>query len=116
RRDIVLHRMRDVGFVDTPTLGKALAAPPRITESKLTGFATSRAPYFLDYLQSTILDDRDGIFRASFGETIEERAQKLFQGGLTIYTTLDPRIQTGAQQAIDTTIPRAPAVCDRQRT
>ncbi len=116
RRNTVLRRMEEVGFLtDHAQVLRAIATPLRVTPSKLTGFTTSRAPYFLDYLLSAIRDDEDGIYRDTFGDTSQLREGKLFRGGLTIHTTLDPNVQVAAQQAIDSTIPRAPAVCNQAK-
>jgi penicillin-binding protein 1A len=39
------------------------------------------------------------------GETYQERYNKLFRGGLSIYTTLDPVVQSAAENARDTQLP-----------
>jgi membrane peptidoglycan carboxypeptidase len=105
RRDLVLDRMAAVGFTPAADVAKAKRTPLRLRVTKAQGFEdNSVAPYFLDYVRSTILDDPDGTMAPIFGETPAQRAQKLFQGGLTIRTSLDPRLQRVAQSALTSTL------------
>jgi membrane peptidoglycan carboxypeptidase len=60
--------------------------------------AAAMAPYFCDYVQQLVLNDK------AFGATPEDRAKFLYQGGLTIKTTLDPRLQKVAQTRVDNTM------------
>lgn len=53
-----------------------------------------RAPYFVDFIRQWILND------SYFGDTPSQRADLLYKGGLRIETTLDPAIQTSAENAI----------------
>ena len=46
------------------------------------------------------------------GETYQERYNKLFRGGLSIYTTLDPVVQLAAENARDTQLPKNAAGID----
>jgi membrane peptidoglycan carboxypeptidase len=62
------------------------------------------APYYLDYVRSTVLDDPDGTMAPIFGDTPQQRAQALFQGGLTIRTALDGRLQKVALDAMRETL------------
>ena len=64
------------------------------------GCSTSYAPYFCDYVYQVILND------PVFGKTPDDREALLKRGGLTIQTTLDPKIQKAAQKAVDEAIPR----------
>jgi membrane peptidoglycan carboxypeptidase len=101
RRDVVLRRMAEVGYISTHTARRALAhAQPKITPQKLTGIEDNPiAGPFLDYLREYFLSDK------RFGEDEAERRARLFQGGLTIQTTLDPKIQAAAQATLDKTLP-----------
>jgi membrane peptidoglycan carboxypeptidase len=101
RRDVVLRRMVEVGFLDATTAAKTVRLPlGKIVPQKLSGIEDSKvAPAFLDYVRTYFLND------PRFGETQGERATKLFQGGLVIQTTLDPKLQAAAQQALDSTLP-----------
>jgi len=51
--------------------------------------------YFVEEVKRFMLE------HVAFGRTYEERARLLFTGGLTIETTLDPRLQTQAEAAVD---------------
>ena len=57
------------------------------------------AAYFCAYVRDTLLSDPE------FGVTAEARERRLFEGGLTIKTSLDPNIQADAQNAVNTLIP-----------
>ncbi|MGA7204418.1 MAG: penicillin-binding transpeptidase domain-containing protein, partial [Specibacter sp.] len=56
------------------------------------------APYFCDYVQQLVLNNK------AYGATVEERTKFLYQGGLTIKTTLDPKLQKVAQAQVNGTI------------
>jgi penicillin-binding protein 1A len=93
RRKIVLEKMVEQGYV-TPAEASAaslqeirLAAPAR-------RLSRARYPYFVEELKQQLLDD------PRLGETPTDRYNSLFQGGLRIYTTLEPTIQEAAEQAI----------------
>ncbi|NOX29960.1 MAG: PBP1A family penicillin-binding protein [Actinobacteria bacterium] len=51
--------------------------------------------YFVEEVKRFMLE------HVAFGRTYEERARLLFTGGLTIETTLDPALQTGAEAAVN---------------
>ncbi|MDQ1712144.1 MAG: hypothetical protein QOE45_1594 [Frankiaceae bacterium] len=101
RRDVVLRRMVEVGFLDAAPAKKTIATPiGKLVPQKLSGIEDNKvAPAFLDYLRATFLDD------PRFGESREERTFKLFRGGLVIQTTLDPKLQAATQKTLDTTLP-----------
>jgi penicillin-binding protein 1A len=56
------------------------------------------APYFVDYFKEWFLSN------PTFGETPEERYRLLFEGGLRIVTTIDPRLQRAAEAAVDSVL------------
>jgi membrane peptidoglycan carboxypeptidase len=60
----------------------------------------SSAPFFCDYVQREILTN------PIFGATASARKLLLQRGGLTIRTTLDPRMQRAAQHAVDHYVPQ----------
>ena len=101
RRDLVLRRAAETGFIEEARVAKALKKPlPKIRPQKLTGIEDNKlAPAFLHYVRDYFLnDDR-------FGETKEERTARLFQGGLVVQTTLDPKLQAVAQATLAKTLP-----------
>ncbi len=73
----------DLGLNVTPTLSGCVGA--------------AQAPYFCDYVTHLILND------PAYGETPEDREKVLYRSGLTIKTTLDPRVQAAAQTAVNET-------------
>ena len=102
RRDVVLARMAEVGFVTPEEAERAKAVSmaqmlsPSVTPN---GCTTSYAPYFCDYVLETIRSSPE------FGATVDEREAFLRRGGYTIRTTLQPRAQRGATEAVVSTIP-----------
>ncbi|WDF32911.1 transglycosylase domain-containing protein [Arthrobacter agilis] len=73
----------DLGLNVTPTISGCVGA--------------AQAPYFCDYVTHLIMND------PAYGETIDERENVLYRSGLTIKTTLDPRVQSAAQTAVNET-------------
>ncbi|MBA9003570.1 MULTISPECIES: penicillin-binding protein [Thermomonospora] len=100
RRDLVLNRMVELGWIEQEQARRAAADPIEldITETP-NGCTESRAPFFCDYVQREILTN------PVFGRTAKERERLLKQGGLTIRTTLDPQTQRAAQRAVDRHVP-----------
>ncbi len=110
RRNTVLARMRDLGFVTEAERAKAAAdkgskkAPlfrirPIVSGCEARGV---KAPYFCDYIRRILEDTPMG---AGLGATREARQDRLLGGGLTIRTTLDPKIQADAQTAAEQAVP-----------
>jgi membrane peptidoglycan carboxypeptidase len=101
RRDVVLRRAAEVGFIEQARVDRAVKRPlPKIQPQKLSGFEDSKiAPAFLSYVRKSFLED------PRFGETAGERKARLFQGGLVIQTTIDPKLQAVAQATLDRTLP-----------
>ncbi len=100
RRNSVLDRMLTQKMINKADHDAAVAAPLELhlTETTQGCAAAGTAPYFCDYVQQLILND------TSFGATEEERAKLLYQGGLTINTTLDPALQQVAQEQASATM------------
>ncbi|HET8971175.1 MAG TPA: transglycosylase domain-containing protein, partial [Candidatus Nanopelagicales bacterium] len=93
RRGMVLGRMVEQGYI---TADEAAAAGRVKTKTFLhpktvsNGCTTSVSPFFCDYVLQVIKNDR------AFGKTPAAREMLLKQGGLTIHTTLRPRVQQRA--------------------
>ena len=99
RRNLVLARMAELGLAD----------PERVERAQQKGLGLARnvgppkqrvVPFFVWYIRHLILDNEDGEFDA-FGLRRLQRIHTLYQGGLRIYTTLDPAWQEYAQAAVD---------------
>ncbi|SDP76215.1 Membrane carboxypeptidase (penicillin-binding protein) [Arthrobacter sp. ok909] len=97
RRDLVLKAMLTQGKIKQADYDAAVATP---VETKVTQphqgcpYATT-APYFCDYVVHLLLND------PAYGADAAERERKIFRGGLTIKTTLDPHAQAVAQAQVD---------------
>ncbi|WP_245934669.1 transglycosylase domain-containing protein [Arthrobacter psychrolactophilus] len=100
RRNDVLAKMLAQSKITQAEYDAAINAPLElhITESAQGCAAATTAPYFCDYVQQLILND------TAFGATAEERTKLLYQGGLTIKTTLDPALQKVAQEQTTATM------------
>ncbi|AJT41961.1 transglycosylase domain-containing protein [Psychromicrobium lacuslunae] len=93
RRNDVLDKMLAQKMINKKDHDAAVAAPVTLKPKvQPQGCATAAvAPFFCEYVKNLILGD------ATFGKTVDDRAQALYQGGLTIKTTLDPKAQKIAQ-------------------
>jgi membrane peptidoglycan carboxypeptidase len=95
RRDVVLSQMLKYNFITASEYAAARARPVRLhLEKQGNGCETSSAPYFCDYVQHVIERSR------AFGKTRSERIKLLLRGGLTIRTTLTPKVQRAADAAV----------------
>ena len=96
RRDEVVDRLLRVGLIDEPVarIVKATALPSE-------GFAFSVRPkdYFVEEVKDQLLDD------VRLGETPQDRYNTLYRGGLTIRTTVEPRLQQLADEAVAEVLP-----------
>jgi len=107
RRDIVLGTMLAEGDISQEQYDTGVAMPIadtlKIGQTRLgcmsAGGVVAGSGYFCDYVFQTIKQD------PAFGETTQERRNLLYQGGLTIHTTLDPRMQELADAAVKAAIP-----------
>ncbi len=84
RRNGVLARMRQLEMIGEGEFRRASNAPVRIRPRR--GATVHQAPYLVDYIQR--------ITAAELG------GEKLYRTGYRYYTTLDPRHQAAAQEAV----------------
>ncbi|MEA2521585.1 MAG: penicillin-binding protein [Actinomycetota bacterium] len=96
RRNFVLDRMAEVGTISPAQADKAKSKPLGLVKNPNN--TQPPPPYFVHYLLQQIQDDPHGEFDA-LGKTPQARQKSVEQGGLKIYTTLDPQWQSYAQQA-----------------
>ncbi len=103
RQLYVLHRMFDDGKITREQYVEAAVWPitPVVTPAKTGCRNAVGAEYFCQYVKEVILND------PAFGATAEERRALLQRGGLNVYTTLDPRVQGAAVQAMAENAPSA---------
>lgn len=99
RRNLVLDAMLKHGYITAKQHDAAVKAPLKLAvKQPRQGCAyASQSPYFCDYVLHQFLND------PAYGATPDERLKLLQRGGLTIRTTLDPRLQGPAQRQVDAT-------------
>ncbi|WP_427129268.1 transglycosylase domain-containing protein [Pseudarthrobacter sp. S9] len=97
RRDLVLHSMLSQGKIKQADYDTAVATPveTKVTPARQGCAYSATAPYFCDYVLHLLLND------PAYGADAAERERKIFRGGLTIKTTLDPKAQAVAQAQVD---------------
>lgn len=96
RRNNVLDRMRELDLITDAELAEAKAVgfdKKKVRESRL-GCANAEFPFICDYAFRSLLKT------TSLGATPEERKDRVFRGGLTIQTQIDPKAQRKAEKTI----------------
>ena len=102
RRDVVLNRMAELGYI---TVEEAREAKAQDVEDYLdpkvqyNGCTTSFAPYFCDYALRAVQDMK------ALGKTEADRAEAWRNGGYKVYTTLDVKAQDAAKKSVMEAIP-----------
>ncbi len=97
RRGQVLDAMVDTGALDAEEADAARSADLPLATARRDDHVI--APYVVEEVKRQLQHDPTGRFVA-LGANVDERANRLFTGGLTIVTTLDPAAQTAAEQAV----------------
>jgi membrane peptidoglycan carboxypeptidase len=96
RRNVVLDRMVEVGVLDPARAASAKRAGLGLKPSEpRNGCADSPYPFFCDYVLNEIRH------HPAFGPDEKKRIDRLLEGGLTVQTTLDRKVQRAAQRAVD---------------
>ncbi|MCQ9164222.1 transglycosylase domain-containing protein [Arthrobacter sp. STN4] len=100
RRNQVLAKMVAQKKITQKQYAAAVKAALTLHVNKPTQgcIAAAMAPYFCDYVQQLVLNN------SAYGATPDDRAKFLYQGGLTIKTTLDPKLQQVAQDRVNNTM------------
>ena len=95
RRDNVLEAMVNNGNI-TEDRAREVAEKglPLKPSASTNGCTVSYAPFFCDFVYRELMDWK------ALGETVEQRERTLRQGGLLIKTTLQPREQRAAVNAV----------------
>lgn len=99
RRNLVADRMHFLGHI-TAEQANAVKAEPLPTRPPDP--APQSSDYFFEHVKQELLK-ADWL-----GKTPEDRYHAVFEGGLSIHTTLEPRAQQLAQSSIDSNIPSDP--------
>ncbi|HEY5348680.1 MAG TPA: PBP1A family penicillin-binding protein, partial [Candidatus Lustribacter sp.] len=87
RQRHVLDRMVASDFISRAQMAAELARPLGLIHERLTGLQSYKYPYFTTYVTH--------LLETQFG------TQATFEGGLQVYTTMDPAMQRAAQAAVD---------------
>ncbi|GAA2266350.1 transglycosylase domain-containing protein [Glycomyces scopariae] len=99
RRDHVVNRMVDVGYLTTEegTTAKeeALNLNPQDANNTSGGAIDSDYGFFVDYFEKWWEQQED------FGETEEIRKARLYRGGYEITSTLNTELQDASQEAVE---------------
>ena len=96
-RDHALDRMASQGHLPPADAARLKATPIPTAISRPLPAVND---YFVEDVKQRLLDDR------RLGETAQERYRAVFEGGLKIVTTLDPRMQELAKAKVEETLPQ----------
>ena len=96
RRDVAVDRMLAEGDISADEARRLKQQPLPTTVAKPVA---PPQDHFVEAVKQALLDDE------RLGETEAERYNAVFKGGLRIETTLDPRMQKAAQDALATILP-----------
>src|SRR3954468_3437356 len=86
RRNWVIDRMAEAGFIKTADAEKAKKEPLGVTSKPASGAHTFAAEYFAEEVRRDLMD--------KYGE------KKLYEGGMSVRTTLDPKLQVLARKTL----------------
>jgi penicillin-binding protein 2D len=92
RRNEVLVRMLANNYITQAQYDEAVAAKLKLDRNKVPRDGIYRAPYFVAHVKK--------LLQQQFSEGT------VFKGGLTVYTTLDTRLQGYAERAVKNKLPR----------
>ena len=100
RRNVVLDRMFQLKLISAGRWKLARASKMTLNPKPAQNSCSlSPYPYFCEYIKKYLLD------LPALGKTTAQRAKSINRGGLTIQTTLNPKIMAAAQQEIDAKVP-----------
>ncbi len=95
RRNVVLARMLQTGVITQKQHDAAVKTKLGLKVSPTgNGCDSSKYPFFCNYVYRQVLTNK------AFGATEQARRTLVFRGGLTIRTTLDPKMQRYAEAAV----------------
>ncbi|HET7305196.1 MAG TPA: penicillin-binding protein [Segeticoccus sp.] len=100
RRNVVLDKMYQHNFIDRQQWKKAKKAPVKLhVTHRKSSCAASKFPYFCTYVMNWLEQ------QPALGPTVAQRIDKINRGGLTIRTTLDPKLQEQALKDLRSKVP-----------
>lgn len=110
RRNTVLSAMLELEMITQAEYDAALAEPIGVTPQgrpngcEAAGIMAFFCDHVIDEITSPDVEGQPHRF-AALGETREERVNALYNGGLTVTTTIDPRAQQIAWEAVRSQVP-----------
>ncbi len=93
RRNVVLNRMTELGYITPGQRDEAKAEKVKLVERKQKGLAKYKAPWFVTYVIKQVTD--------------EYGADLIYKGGLRVYTTLNYRMQKVAEKELREEVAKA---------
>jgi penicillin-binding protein 1A len=96
RRALVLQRMREQGYITPAEEAEARETSLPTRRDIQPPVEDTRYPYFTSWVKQQVVDKLGGG---------QEGARRAFEGGLTVQTTLDVRLQEAAEQAVEAWLP-----------
>jgi penicillin-binding protein 1A len=96
RRALVLQRMVEQGYITPEQQRQALETTLPTSKDIQPPVEDTEYPYFTSWVKQQVVDKLGGG---------QEGARRAFEGGLTVQTTLDSRLQDAAQRAVDQWLP-----------
>jgi penicillin-binding protein 1A len=94
RRNAVLRRMHELGWVSAKAYTHARRQPIDLSGADRDMVAAGPNSYWTQFVIHSFLAN------PAFGDTLRQRGRALFQGGLRIYTTLEPAWQRDAEAVL----------------
>jgi penicillin-binding protein 1A len=94
RRNAVLTRMLDLGWITSARYARASSAPVVLSAADRNVAQSAPNSYWTQYVVDSFLSN------PAFGPTVKARIKALYQGGLRIYTTLEPAMERQAEQTL----------------
>lgn len=89
RRDYVLSKMLELGYITQEEYDEAVNTEPEFKSEEYAANAQKIESYFTDYMIDDVIDH----LMEKYGYTKEEATNYLYTGGLRIYSTVDTSIQ-----------------------
>jgi penicillin-binding protein 1A len=96
RRALVLQRMVEQGFITRAQQQEAMLNSLPTSKDIRPPVEDTTYPYFTSWVKQQVVDKLGGG---------QEGARRAFEGGLTVQTTLDSRLQDAAERAVEAWLP-----------
>ncbi len=94
RRNLVLLKMADYGFISTEVYDSVSQIPIDMSNYGIMDHTTGQATYFREFLRSELHDWSKKHFKA------DGTPYNIYKDGLKIYTTINSRMQQYAEEAV----------------